>query len=292
MRPLRNGLPAEEAARFRRIYCGLCHVLGERCGTAARFILNYDFTFLAIFLSEPEEDEPRRSRCPASPVRPQLYQPATSALELAADESVILAYWQIQDGISDHDWMHGLKYRAASGLLEPAYRRAAARRPEFDCAVRRQLSHLRTLEEAQCASMDRAADAFACLLAEAAGEIEDATRRRILEQIFYHLGRWIYLIDAADDLQEDAREGNYNPVALRFGLKDGQWTAESRQEFAQSLDHSVRMIATAFELWNFGVWRPILEHTIYKSLFWVGKAVLDGTFHRRKNQKKVEETSA
>ncbi|MEI3346953.1 MAG: hypothetical protein V8R55_00550 [Dysosmobacter sp.] len=33
--------------------------------------------------------------------------------ELAADESVILAYWQLRDGVADHDWLHGLKYRSA-----------------------------------------------------------------------------------------------------------------------------------------------------------------------------------
>ena len=44
-------LPEEERRRFGRAYCGLCHALGERYGPAARFILNYDFTFLAILLT-------------------------------------------------------------------------------------------------------------------------------------------------------------------------------------------------------------------------------------------------
>ncbi|WP_287223965.1 DUF5685 family protein [Oscillibacter sp.] len=81
-------------------------------------------------------------------------------------------------------------------------------------------------------------------------------RRRVLEQMLYHLGRWVYLIDAADDLQKDAVSGNYNPVALRYGLRDGKWDEESRRAFARTLDHSIHMIATAFELWDFGVWRP------------------------------------
>ena len=69
--------------------------------------------------------------------------------------------------------------------------------------------------------MDRAADSFAVLLSSAAEELTDPVRRRIMEQILYHLGRWIYLIDAADDLKKDAESGNYNPVALRYGLTDG-----------------------------------------------------------------------
>lgn len=58
-------------------------------------------------------------------------------MELAADESVILAYWQLRDGVADHDWLHGLKYRSASKILEPAYQKAAALRPGLTalCAI-------------------------------------------------------------------------------------------------------------------------------------------------------------
>ena len=148
---------------------------------------------------------------------------------------------------------------------------------------------------ARCDSIDRAADTFAVLLESAAHEVDDPVRRRILGQLLYHLGRWVYLIDAADDLMEDTKEGNYNPLLLRFSLVDGKWTQESRREFAATLDHSVHMMTTAFELWDFGDWIPILETTLYSGLFSVGKAVLDGTFkHRprgRDRNKKVEETT-
>lgn len=283
--------------RFRRMYCGLCHTLGQRYGQAARFILNYDFTYLAILLSDPEEGSVSGSRCYVSPLRQRAYLEPSAAMELAADESVILAYWQLRDGVDDHDWLHGLKYRAASAALESAYRKAAACRPGFDAAVRRQLSRLSELEKENCSSMDMAADAFAALLASAAQDVDDPVRRRVLEQLLYHLGRWVYLVDAADDLKKDAADGNYNPVALRFGLTDGNWTADARREFVLSLDHSIRMMATAFELWDFGVWTPILEATVYQGLFQVGKSVLDGTFRttypkdERKKRKKVEEST-
>lgn len=120
----------------------------------------------------------------------------------------------------------------------------------------------------------------------------DPVRKRIMEQILYHLGRWIYLIDGADDLKKDAESGNYNPVALRYGLTDGTWTPESRRDFATTLDHSIHQMAAAFELWDFGVWTPVLQSTFYGGLFQVGKAVLDGRFHRpsRKNIREIEET--
>lgn len=282
-------LPEEELRRFGRTYCGLCHTLGERYGAAARFILNYDFTFLAILLSGPKEGPVHHGRCAAHPVHGRDWLESNDALALAADESVILAYWQARDGVGDHDWFHGLKYRGVSAVLESAYRKAASVRPDFDESTRRQLSLLAALEQEYCPSMDRAADTFAILLQGAAQEVDEPVRRRVLEQLLYHLGRWVYLVDAADDLKKDAASGDYNPVSLRYGLSGGVWTSESRQSFAATLDHSVHMMTTAFELWDFGVWTPVLEKTLYTGLFRVGKAVLDGTF--RQGRKKGDADS-
>lgn len=293
VRPSVQDLPEGELDRFRTMYCGLCHTLSRRYGQAARFILNYDFTYLAILLSDRTAGKENAGRCYTSPIRKRPYLESTAAMELAADESVILAYWQLRDGVEDHAWAAGLKYRAGARLLESAYRKAAAFRPAFDQAVRRQLQMLSALEKEKDPSMDKAADTFAVLLSSAAEGVEEPVRRRVLEQILYHLGRWVYLIDAADDLKKDAESGNYNPVALRYGLKDGAWDPESRHGFAVTLDHSIHQMAAAFELWNFGVWTTILQTTFYAGLFRVGHAVLEGTYHRRdrKNIREIEETT-
>lgn len=289
VRPSAQDLPEGELDRFRTMYCGLCHTLSQRYGQAARFILNYDFTYLAILLSDGTAGEENAARCYTSPIKKRPYLEPTAAMELAADESVILAYWQLRDGVEDHAWAAGLKYRAGTRLLESAYRKAVAFRPEFDEAVRRQLHMLSALEKEKDTSMDKAADTFAVLLSSAAEGVEEPVRRRVLEQILYHLGRWVYLIDAADDLKKDAESGNYNPVALRYGLRDGTWDPESRHAFAVTLDHSIHQMAAAFELWNFGVWTTVLQTTFYAGLFRVGHAVLEGAYHRRRDRKNIRE---
>lgn len=297
VRPPLRELPQEEQDRFRRIYCGLCRTLKKRYGTAASFILNYDFTYLAILLSCAEEEECLHGKCIVHPIQGCKFFESSKAVELAADESVILAYWQLRDGVSDHSWLHGFKYRLLSSVLKPAYRRAAACLPEFDSHTKQQLQFLAELEEQRCPSMDQAADTFAHLLGAAAEEVDDPIRQRILGQLLYHLGRWIYLVDAADDMKKDAVSGNYNPVALRYGIADGVWTPEARLDFANTLDHSIHMMTTAYELWDFGVWGPILESTLYTGLFQVGKAVLDGSYRtiqwkrKRKNNRNFEEST-
>ena len=295
--PPLSRLPGEEQERFQQVYCGLCHTLGHRYGLVGRMILNYDFTFLAILLSDSEPSECGQARCIASPCRKRCYAHRTAAMELAADESIILAYWQLRDGVADHGFWRGLKYRLLSRCLHGAYRKAAALRPDFDRNTREQLRRLSKLEQAHSASLDEPADTFAVLLAGAAGEIPDPRRQRILYQILYHLGRWIYLIDAADDLEKDTGRGDYNPLRFRYGLSSGKLDPNSRKAFVETIDHSVRMIASAYELADFGCWSAILESTVYTGLFQVGKAVLDGVFEtsfhgRKRKTKKAEETIA
>ena len=285
VRPPQERLSQASQERFRHIYCGLCHTLGRRYGAISRFILNYDFTCLAILLSAGEKEPPLcEARCPASPFKKQCHCSGSAALELAADESVILTYWQLMDGVADHGVLKGSFYRLAAALLRPAYRKAAAFRPSFDKIVQERLAELSSLEHSRCDSLDAPADAFAGILAAAAEEVGDPVCRRVLYQLLYHLGRWVYLVDAADDLKEDAASGNYNPIALRYGLADGTMPPQVRKQFAVTLDHSIHMIATAYELWDFGCWSEILCGTIYEGLFSVGKAVLDGKFHEKRNK--------
>ena len=224
----------------------------------------------------------------SSPVRLRAYQPATAALELAADESVILAYWQLRDGVEDHGLWKGLGYRVSAAALRGGYRKAAAARPGFDGRVREQLAALSRLEGECCPSMDQAADTFAQLLAAAAAGVEDPVRRRVLRQLLYHLGRWVYLVDAADDLKKDVKSGSYNPLVYRFHAEGGTLTADDKAALAATLDSSVRAMAAAFELADFGPWRAIIESVLYEGLYAVGAAVLNGTFrkgHKRKQRK-------
>lgn len=279
VRPAAQRLTEEQQQRYEGAYCGLCHTLGRRYGLAGRMILNYDLTFLAMLLSEGTAERCTK-RCLIHPVKGRPCACGGSAFELAADMSIILTWWQIQDGIADHGFFGGLKYRAASLLLRRAYRKARALRPAFDESTRRHLEKLSELEKENCPSLDAAADTFARLLADAAHEVAQPVKRRVLEQMLYHLGRWVYLVDAADDLKNDVKTGSYNPLPLRYALPSDTLTDTARQALAQTLDGSIRAMAAAFELWDFGDYGPVIESTVYEGLYAVGTSVLEGTFRR------------
>lgn len=146
VRPSLGRLSQEDTARFSAMYCGLCRALGRRCGKAASLILNYDFTFLAVLLAEGEAEDPLHGRCIVHPLQGRDYFPGNDALDLAADCSVILAWWQLKDAIADSGGL-AAKYRSAALLLKPAYERARRSRPDFDRSTRRQLEELSRMEE-------------------------------------------------------------------------------------------------------------------------------------------------
>lgn len=285
VRPVMDRLSEEDRERFQGVYCGLCHTLGERYGWTARLFLNYDLAFLAMLL-EKEPCECCKKGCMVHPIAKRPCVGCSTALDTAADLSVILTWWQVQDGIADHGFFGGLKYRAAALLLRRAYRKARKNRPDFDEHTQKCLQELSAMEKEHCASIDAVADTFARLLAGASGGESDAVRRRVLEQMLYHLGRWIYLVDAADDLKKDLKSGSYNPLPLRYELQGDALTQESRQELAGTMDQSIRVMAAAFELADFGDYTAIIEGVVYEGLYVVGSAVLDGTFHKRKKREK------
>ena len=191
VRPLRDELKCRDFDLYRAVYCGLCAAMRRRYGWLAPMFLNYDFTFLALLLAPPEEAfSPCRGRCHANPLRKKtMYQP-TPALDTAADESVVLTWWQLRDRARDDRGWKGWTARALARLLRPSYRRAASRRPDFDRTMEEQLRRLDELEAERCPSLDRAADTFAELLRAAAPSGGEESRDRAMEQLLYHLGRW------------------------------------------------------------------------------------------------------
>jgi len=280
VRPVRDELKCRDLDLYRATYCGLCRTMRQRCGFWAPMVLNFDFTFLAILLAPVRGEQLSDCcRCPVPPFRRKCMCLTSPALELAADESVILAYWQLRDKVGDEPFFRSLPARLSSVLLYSAYRKAVSRRPKFDRAVGEQIRRLHELELEKCPSLDRAADTFGVLLQCAVPKSGDEARDRAMEQLLYHLGRWIYLIDARDDLEEDCRRGNYNPVFLRFSNVDGD------EQLRLTLEHSLNLMRSACALLELGRQEDLVYNVLYFGLPLIQRAVFDGSWKQMKKQK-------
>ena len=225
IRPVKAELRVKEADRFQQVYCGLCHAIRAEYGRFYTLFLSYDMTFFALVAGseEAETAPPCRKRCDASPFRRKSCAETDDALRLAADASILLTYHKFQDDLADEK---GAK-RALAALLcrlgRRGYEKARARMPEADEDIRQALEDLRRLEAERCPSMDRAADTSSRMTAAVVPRTGD-TRERILHQMFYQIGRWIYLVDApADQVDLPCRCGAGHPKGYgREQLQSGR----------------------------------------------------------------------
>ncbi len=277
VRALMPRLSEEERTRYQGAYCGLCHCLQDRCGFAARFTLQYDFVFLYLLLEEEGDCRPVcQRRCAAHPLKPRPCQEPSPAMELCADEGAILAYFKLRDGVADEGLFAGLGSRLAAALLRRAYRKARAARPDFDCHVAMCLGELDGLERKNSPQLDRVADTFARLLAAVAPGTGREELDRPRQQLLYHLGRWLYLVDAVDDLEEDGARGRYNPIAARFG------GSPDLAYLRTTMDHSLSLAQSAFQLLPRTSWSGILENILYLGLPNVQELVFSGQWGRER----------
>ena len=280
VRPFRDELKCGEFDRYQAAYCGLCRTLGKRYGFRARLFLNYDFTFLVMLLmGDGGTWETEFHSCPTQPFRRRCMLLHHNGIELAADETVILTYWKLKDDVSDHSFVRGLPYRFCAALLRRSYRKAAALQPEFDRVVRQALEELGELERGCSGSLDRTADTFARILKAASPHTGRPDRDRAMEQLLYHVGRWIYLVDARNDLEEDLRSGAYNPLRYRF--PEGE---DFQPYLRTSLKHSLNLAISAFGLLDDSAFTPIVENILYFGLPMVEEAVFSGTWRTLQKQ--------
>ena len=211
VRPNLTDMTAEEQARYRAHYCGLCHAIGARHGQLARMALTFDLTYLTIFLGslyEPEEAS-GEGKCVPHPMKPHSWT-RSRVTDYAADMTIALTYHKLLD-----DWQddHNLAAKGASAWLKKAYAKVGAAYPRQCEAIERTLRDLAEVEKRRDPSPDAAARCFGELMAELFVMDEDYWANA-LRAFGYSLGRYIYLLDATCDYDKDAKKSGYNPVIL------------------------------------------------------------------------------
>lgn len=281
--PRRDKLSAPASARYRAAYCGLCRALKRMYGFRARFLVNYDMTFL-YFILQSQRPEPVRCLCPARPFCRKDCLPDDEPMALAADLTVLLSCWKLEDAKQDGKIFQRLAARAGLLVYRRARKKAAARQPEANRVFARELARLQELEAQHCPSLDRAADAFATLLCACACVEQEGGVRRTQQLLLYHVGRYLYLVDALEDLPKDCKSGAYNPLRYRYTLHDGALTPQDKAQLLQTIEASISMAASALELLPSSPDDEIRTNIIYYGLPAVLHSVAQGRFRKRGNK--------
>lgn len=220
--PLKAEMKVKDFARFKCYYCGLCCHIKKEFGNMPRLSLNYDMTFLGLLLDalNPEELEVAHHRCSLHPTERKIIITNNRALAYAAAMNISLSYYKLLDDVYDDK---NFKSRFLSTLLSPYTRKFSAPILEINDKLKQCLDKLSTLENNKSfIYIDEISDPFSdlvgILLRDYPYELIDdsAELRSILYNLGYSIGKWIYLIDALDDLKSDMEKGKFNPINFLY----------------------------------------------------------------------------
>ena len=202
-------LKMREFHKYKAYYCGLCKVLREKYGFLGQMTLTYDMTFLVILLTSLYESETqlRESRCVVHPMKKQKML-SNEITEYAADMNIILTYFHFVDDWKDERSKAGLVgFRA----LRKTYLELEKKYPHKCLVICKCLSLLEQCEKRGETDIDVAARYFGKLMGELLVYKQDVWEKTLRRMGFY-LGKFIYIMDAYDDIEKDKEQGNYNAL--------------------------------------------------------------------------------
>lgn len=267
----RPELKCREQDCYQAAYCGLCRAQGRCTGQCSRLTLSYDMTFFALFRMALTGEHPvsEKHACPTHPFRKRRMLRQGDALTHTAMASALLVFHKLRDDMADETGKRYARARILSPLVTPARRRADRMRvpvgtapsgdtPDtneaplltgsgLDARIEACMQSLSELEARRPASVDEPAQLFGELMADVLAYGLDGTRARLAREVGLRTGRWVYILDAADDYDEDVRRGRYNPFICLRGSRE-PLDEDCRRGILQSLDMETAAILAALDL--------------------------------------------
>lgn len=249
-------LKFKEFDMYQSYYCGLCKTLKDKYGTLSRVSLNYDMNFLALLLSGLYEPNTSKSkeRCVIHPISKHVTR-YNECIDYAAKMTIVLTYFKCQD-----DWQDEHKYTRLGyqKLLSKHFQDIQAMYPTKVETIIEQLQKIHDIERNNTKNLDEISSCFGKVMAEICTYKEDEWYDELYELGFY-LGKFIYLMDAYDDVEQDIKKGTYNPFTDNY-------LQEDFAEYAKNILEMMLAEATnAFER------LPIIEHVeILRNILYSG----------------------
>lgn len=198
---------------YQSYYCGLCKSLKECYGRRGQMTLSYDMTFLIVLLTglyEPETDI-STVNCIAHPFEKHTARTNVYS-EYAAAMNLILTYYKCKDDWNDDRSKKGY---AVMKTLESRMKSIKERYPKKVSCVAANLQKLSILEAENEPNIDLMAGLFGDIMAELFAYRQDEWESS-LRKIGFFLGKFVYLMDAYEDVEKDIKTGNYNPFKKDF----------------------------------------------------------------------------
>ena len=254
----------------RNHYCGTCQTLGVQYGQASRTFLNFDTVFLAELLGHlAKDDHPEwaftdslNGKCLQ---KPEKDKSIPFPLAFAAATTVLLSECKLADHNFDQP---GIKWRLLHRSFSKTFRKAHSHFINWgidihaltDLAVYQQEverihpSTFTTLEDALHYSADPTAQITGFIFQQGARISGQNLAEGNMYEVGYAFGRLAYMLDAFEDIEVDLRRGQFNPIALYFGIREtpDEYSLEQARNLlvvcAESMIHHLEQLPIPKEL--------------------------------------------
>ncbi|CEP82345.1 DUF5685 family protein [Paraclostridium sordellii] len=210
-------LTFREFDTYKGYYCGLCKYLKENHGEISRLSLNYDITFLILLLTSVYRPKSTLTKevCIANPIKKK-NRIVNEVTEYAASMNVLLTYYKLEDNLHDDK---GVKDIIAYNLYKGKLKKAYEKYPKKADYIKIQLEELQKLESENSTNIDKVSNTFGNLMGEIFAYKEDDFEEK-LRSIGFNIGKYIYILDAYEDLDKDIKKGRYNPFIEYIDKKE------------------------------------------------------------------------
>lgn len=254
---------------YRGIYCSLCRALGRLYSPVAQLFLSYDFAFAAVLRLAAGDNGCifEKKRCPYNPAKRCMICKSRREIDLCAHAVIITVYYKDIDNLHDA----GFKSRLTAALIYPAVKlmhsKAARLAPEIEKIVSEATQAQSNTEKKLDVGIDEAADSSARALGEIFSFGFEGERKKSLYSLGYMTGRYVYILDAADDLEADIKSGAFNPFKNEYSDVANE---KRRKEFAERVAEMLNLTQSgaldaldSVEKKRFG---DILENIVFDGL--------------------------
>ena len=260
-------LTFREYENYKGYYCGLCKYLKENHGEISRIGLNYDITFLIVILSAIYKPKTNifEEVCLVSPFK-RKKKLINDITEYAASMNILLTYYKLEDNLLDDK---GVKDILAYNLYKSKLKMAHKKYPHKSQIIKEQMKILNQLEKNKEYNIDKVSNTFVELMGEIFAYKKDKYEDD-LRRIGFNIGKYIYILDAYEDLNEDYKKGRYNPFMEYINKRE-----ELKIRVDRLISISLGLLASSIDRLNLQVNRGIIENIVYSGVYLRYKNILE-----------------
>lgn len=260
-------LTFREFDTYKGYYCGLCKYLKENHGEISRLSLNYDITFLILLLTSVYRPKATITKevCIANPIKKKM-RIVNEITEYAASMNVLLTYYKLEDNLNDDK---GIKDILAYNIYKGKFKKAYEKYPRKAEYIKHQLEILKSLEDKKSTNIDEVSNTFGNLMGEIFSYKNDEYKND-LRNIGFNIGKYIYVLDAYEDLDKDIKKGRYNPFTEYIGKKE-----ELKKRVDRLISISLGYLTQSIDNLYIKANINIIENIVYSGIYLRYKNILN-----------------